>query len=51
MYLSHDHIVLQRVKTMSVEAENAYSAAFSSICFDFPRFLNGLKERRETSEH
>lgn len=36
---------------MSVEAENAYSAAFSSIFFDFPRFLNGLKERREISEH
>lgn len=51
LYLSHDHVVLQRVKIMSVEFENGYSAAFSSIYSDFPRFLNGLKERREISEH
>lgn len=47
LYLNCDHTVLQRVKIISVEAENA----FTSIYSDFPRFLNGLKERREISEH
>lgn len=51
LHLNHDYMVLQIVKIMSLEAENAYSAAFSSVYSDFPRFLNGLKERREISEH
>lgn len=51
LHLSHDYMVLQIVKIMSLGAENAYSAAFSSVYSDFPRFLNGLKERREISEH
>lgn len=49
--MSRDHTVLQRVKIMSVEAENAYGSAFCSVYSDFLRFLNGLKERREISEH